>query len=264
MTFADEIATLKSRAEDQLHALNTEEKTKNALIFPFIEALGFHVFDVREVEPEFTVDVGGGEVEKTDYAMKRSGTPLMLLSFERAGTGLDSINLDSLHNSLQATEANVGVLTNGIIYRFFVDMPGEENTGRPPFLEFNLLNHGSEALEDLKRMRKAAFDAEEIVSAARDRKDSRLLSEYLERQQSNPDRPFVRFMAEQVYEGQVTESVLDRLEPVVRKVLREFGHSETGGRPKWSERVQGDPSEGEGDRNGGLDDHPTKKILKSF
>jgi len=46
----------------------TEEATKNALIMPFINALGYNVFDPTEVVPEFTADVGTKKGEKVDYA----------------------------------------------------------------------------------------------------------------------------------------------------------------------------------------------------
>ena len=38
--------------------IKTEEGTKTALILPFIQALGYNVFDPTEVTPELTADVG--------------------------------------------------------------------------------------------------------------------------------------------------------------------------------------------------------------
>ena len=47
--------------------------TKNALVMPFIAALGYDVFDPTEVVPEFVADVGTKKGEKVDYAIKRGG-----------------------------------------------------------------------------------------------------------------------------------------------------------------------------------------------
>lgn len=58
MDFADQINALASRITKQLEHLSTEEATKNALVLPFINALGYDVFDPTEVIPEFTADVG--------------------------------------------------------------------------------------------------------------------------------------------------------------------------------------------------------------
>ena len=48
----------------------TEEATKNALIMPFINLLGYNVFDPNEVKPEFICDIGDKKGEKVDYLIK--------------------------------------------------------------------------------------------------------------------------------------------------------------------------------------------------
>lgn len=58
MDFYDQLAALAARAVKQLENLQTEEATKMALVAPFINALGYNVFDPTEVIPEFTADVG--------------------------------------------------------------------------------------------------------------------------------------------------------------------------------------------------------------
>jgi hypothetical protein len=63
---------------DKLDHLQTEEATKNALIMPFIQALGYDVFNPAEVVPEFTADVGTKKGEKVDYAVMRGGKPIIL------------------------------------------------------------------------------------------------------------------------------------------------------------------------------------------
>jgi hypothetical protein len=44
--------------------IQTEEATKNALIMPFIQILGYNVFDPLEVTPELIADVGTKKVRK--------------------------------------------------------------------------------------------------------------------------------------------------------------------------------------------------------
>lgn len=58
MDFIDEIRALATRIPNQIEHLQTEEATKNALVMPFINALGYNVFDPTEVVPEFTADIG--------------------------------------------------------------------------------------------------------------------------------------------------------------------------------------------------------------
>ncbi|MFB6231855.1 MAG: hypothetical protein ABEL04_11940 [Salinibacter sp.] len=267
MSFSDEIAGFQSSAKEQLHALNTQEKTQNALLFPFLEILGYEVFDVREVEPGFTIDTEDGNAEQADYAIKRDGAPVMLFHCEEAGTGLGSCDPDSLHRPLRASDAQVGVLTNGIVYRFFVDL-GEGNTvDKQPFLEFNLLNHGSDEVQELERMKKSSLDPEDLVSTVRNRKYERLLYDYLQQQWSTPGEEFVRFLAEKIHDGQPTEDVLGRIQPIVRTAIQRYGQEAVEGPPTRARQAE-DGSSAEAQRDGhdeeGSDEHPTKKILENF
>ena len=76
-TFAKNLA---DRLDDQLPLLTNEEATKNALIMPVINALGYNVFDPTEVLPEFTADLSiTKKGEKVDYAINVGGSPMMLV-----------------------------------------------------------------------------------------------------------------------------------------------------------------------------------------
>ena len=122
MDFADQIATLAARAQKQLEHIQTEEATKNALVMPFINALGYNVFDPTEVVPEFTADVGIKKGEKVDYAIRLDGKLIMLIECKQAGADLSTKHASQLFRYFTVTEARIGVLTNGIQYRFFSDL----------------------------------------------------------------------------------------------------------------------------------------------
>ena len=47
MDFADQIEALSARVAKQLDHIKTEEAAKNALVMPFIQALGYNVFFAR-------------------------------------------------------------------------------------------------------------------------------------------------------------------------------------------------------------------------
>ena len=56
MDFIDQIKVLSDKVFELREYLETEEATKNALIMPFIGALGYDVFNPKEVTPEYTCD----------------------------------------------------------------------------------------------------------------------------------------------------------------------------------------------------------------
>jgi hypothetical protein len=54
MDFKDQILQLAGRVKKLLPQLKTEEATKNALIMPFIQVLGYDVFNPFEVNPNLS------------------------------------------------------------------------------------------------------------------------------------------------------------------------------------------------------------------
>ena len=72
MEFADRVRELTKRSKHaSKHAL-TEEATKTSVILPLIQTLGFDVFNLEEVTPEFIADVGLKKGEKVDFALSIS------------------------------------------------------------------------------------------------------------------------------------------------------------------------------------------------
>lgn len=88
MEFVDKIKTLAGRIEKQKDAITTEEACKNAFVMPFLNALGYDVFNPEMVVPEFTADVGVKKGEKVDYAIKLDNKIVMLVECKTCGSDL--------------------------------------------------------------------------------------------------------------------------------------------------------------------------------
>lgn len=74
MEFSDRVKALATRIQElREHASVTEEATKNALILPFLQALGYDTFDPRIVVPEYTADVGTKRMSGMFFDFKRCG-----------------------------------------------------------------------------------------------------------------------------------------------------------------------------------------------
>jgi hypothetical protein len=106
------------RIPTQTGHIQTEEATKNAFVLPFINALGYNIFDPTEVIPEFTADVGIKKGEKVDYAILKDGKPIILLECKWCGTNLDKEHASQLFRYFTTTRVRFCVLTNGIKYKF--------------------------------------------------------------------------------------------------------------------------------------------------
>ncbi len=226
MGLFEALSALKASAERQLHALNTKKKTENALLLPFLDALGYDPFNVREVEPEHAVELKEGSTRTVDYAVNIDGAPAMLFQCEDATADLDALGSGPLFRHFGSLDASIVVRTNGLNYQFYADFGAGGDVDGRPFLTFDLLDYEPEQIPYLERLTKPEFDTQEVLTTAFKLKHTRLLHHYFVQQREALDKHFVRFLAAQVYEGEVTEEILERFHPVVQKLLREFDMEE--------------------------------------
>ncbi|UUF04213.1 type I restriction endonuclease [Xanthomonas hortorum] len=118
MDFIDQLRVLATRISTTRALIQTEEATKNAMVMPLIQILGYNVFDPLEVTPEIVADVGIKKGEKVDYAILRDGKPIILFECKKAGAELNINHASQLFRYFHVTAARFGVLTNGLVYRF--------------------------------------------------------------------------------------------------------------------------------------------------
>lgn len=207
MDFIDQIRQIAGRIPKQLEHIKTEEGTKNALIMPFINALGYNVFDPTEVVPEFTADVGLKKGEKVDYAIVKDGKPIMLFECKAAGANLDTEHFSQLLRYFHTTAARVGILTNGIVYRFFTDLDEPNKMDMKPFLELNMLDIKEAAVEEVKRFSKSAFNPDELANAATELRYTKEIKLVLTEQFADPSEELVRLLLGRVHTGTKTKRI---------------------------------------------------------
>ena len=222
MDLIDQLRTIADRASDQGHTLLTEEATKNALIMPFINALGYNVFDPTEVVPEYTADVGIRRGEKVDYVIMRDGSPAILMECKAVGKPLGTDVISQLFRYFTSTDARFGVITDGIKYRFFSDLEKPNRMDEKPFLEFDLLNLRPEEADQIRKFTKSEFDQEAILSSASELKYIYEIRRALAKQLDDPDEDFVRLMTSRATDARFSRSVHDRFDPLVRDAFRGF------------------------------------------
>ena len=88
MDLAAKLNELQRRSNEHREVLLTEEAAKNALVMPFITALGYDVFNPAEVIPEFTADAVGKKGEKVDYAVCVGGKVNILIECKPSSVAL--------------------------------------------------------------------------------------------------------------------------------------------------------------------------------
>lgn len=223
MDFVDQIKTIAQNIEKVKDKVLNEQATKNSLIMPFIEALGYDTRDPFEVSPEFTADIPVLRNDKVDYAILADSKPTMLIECKCFHDSLDNTrHTAQLHKYFQNTEARFGILTNGVIYRFYTDIEKNHVMDVKPFFEFNMLKFSDLDINELKRFSKVNFDPNSLNNAAQNLLYTREIKRLMTEQLTNPSPDFVRFFATQVYSGRIMASTVEKFTEITKISLKEF------------------------------------------
>nr|WP_315466776.1 type I restriction endonuclease [uncultured Undibacterium sp.] len=223
MDFIDQLRILASRINNTKSLIQTEEATKNAMVMPFIQALGYNVFDPLEVTPELIADIGTKKGEKVDYAILRDGKPIMLFECKKCGADLSINHAGQLFRYFHVTEARFGVLTNGLVYRFFTDLEQPNKMDEKPFFEFDILDFNERDIEELKKFAKSAFDLDTILTTANDLKYTRVIQSRLAELMTNPSEDFVRILsADLLGSKRFTPAVKDQFTTIAKQAFEQF------------------------------------------
>ena len=221
MDFKDSIKQISERIESLKDNLKTEEATKTALILPFLSALGYDVFNPLEVLPEMSCDIGMKKGEKIDYAILRDGEPIILIECKHWEQDLNLYD-NQLIRYFNVSRAKFGVLTNGIIYRFYTDLAEPNKMDEKPFLEVNLLEMKDAQVEELKKFHRSYFDIDNILSSASELKYMGELKAAISKEFANPSPDFVRFFGKQVYDGVFSQKVLEQFTTLIKRTIGSY------------------------------------------
>jgi hypothetical protein len=221
MDFKDQVAQLASRVEKMLPQIQTEEATKNALVMPFIQIMGYDVFNPFEVNPEFIADLGIKKGEKVDYAIMKDGDPTILIECKHHLENLDPHN-SQLFRYFHTTKAKFGLLTNGLVYRFYTDLVEKNKMDSTPFFEFKLTEIKEAELAELKKFHKSYFDVENITNTASELKYLNELKTLLHQEIAEPSDSFITFFTKQIYPKVITAKVKEQFAPIIKRTFNQL------------------------------------------
>jgi hypothetical protein len=223
MDFIDHLRALAVRISSTQDLIKTEEATKNAMVMPFIQLLGYNVFDPTEVTPELIADIGTKKGEKVDYAILRDGHPIMLFECKKFGGDLSINHAGQLFRYFHVTAARFGVLTNGSVYRFFTDLEQPNKMDEKPFFEFDLLDFKERDVDELKKFAKTTFDVDTILTTASELKYTRAIQNKLADLLSNPTEDFVKILSGELLGGKrFTQAVRDQFTGITKRAFEQL------------------------------------------
>ena len=221
MTFEDKVKEFVKTIPNKLEHIDSEETTKIALITPFLRILGYDTTDPSVVRAEYTADVGTKQGEKVDFAILEDGEPVIFIECKPVMNELSTDNVNQLFRYISVTDVQIGILTNGVDYKFYTT-DKDNRMDDKPFLEVNLLNITKKDIMELDKFVKDKFNVDDAVSRADDLKYRNLIKKTLIKEFENPSDEFVRVIAKQIYDGVLTQNVRDKFGEIIVAVNQEF------------------------------------------
>lgn len=216
------IPALTRRVSEYAETLDTEEATKHALVMPFLQELGYDVFNPNEVVPEFTADFFTKNGEKVDYAIILNGDPAILIECKKAKATLDAANASQLGRYLNATDAHIGVLTNGIQYQFFSELEQENRMDTTPFLVVDLSIISDQDYISLQAFTKENFDPLKAREAAATMRYTNAMQSFLQQALESPSPELINIMTRSVHQSITLPADGPSLSELARTALRNF------------------------------------------
>jgi predicted type IV restriction endonuclease len=223
MEFKEEIKQLGEKVLKLKDQINTEEATKSAFVMPFIQILGYDLFNPIEVVPEFVTDFGAKNVEKVDYAIFKDKEPILIIECKHHLENIDK-HYTQVHKYFHLTKCRFAVLTNGIQFNFYTDLDLANKMDEKPFLSFDITSIKDQQIKELAKFHKSGFDINQILTTASELKYSNAIKAVLTAELANPSPEFVKYFISRVYEGKATQKVMVQFTELVKKTVDQTFH----------------------------------------
>lgn len=220
MSFKEALQKLSVQVSERKAHITNEEMTKQALIIPFFQALGYDVFNPLEVKSEYVSDFGKKKGEKVDYAIFKNDKPIIFVE-AKAVTENPTSHDAQLARYFNATpEVKLAIITNGIIYNFFTDIDSNNIMDENPFASIDLTDLNTGDIEILEKFRKETFETESLVKYAEDLIYTSNLNNKLKKLFKNPSDEFIRYLIKDFSDSRITSNVIERFRPIVKKSIQ--------------------------------------------
>ncbi|MFH1116562.1 MAG: type I restriction enzyme HsdR N-terminal domain-containing protein [Pseudomonadota bacterium] len=227
MGFAETLKDWTKHALNQRAACKDEASVKNALVVPFIHnVLEFNVFNLKEVLPEHLCVFGLGKTDRVDYATFLDEKLVMIIECKGgADVTLNEKHFAQLKQYYAACETKnlIGILTNGIEWRFFFDLINSCQMHPDPFLLFHADNFGKkEDVDLLEMLTKPKFNKAAISRRIIEIQRIKRVKDELEKWLNSLPDDFVTLMAKRFEKGKIGPKVKRRYRGYLKAAVRGY------------------------------------------
>lgn len=219
MAFKEDLQKLSIQVNERKVHISNEEMTKQALIIPFLQVLGFDVFNPLEVQPEYTADFGKKKGERVDYALFKDNIPVVFIEAKSVDENLSKHDAQLSRYFNAVPEVKLAILTNGTEYRFFTDLDTDNVMDENAFFKIDITDLKESDIETLTKFKKESFNSKCLIKYAEELVYASFLNNSLKELFKNPNDEFIRFLIKDFSTSRITSNVIDRFRPIVKKAI---------------------------------------------
>lgn len=204
------------------HVRGNEQATKHSLVGPLLTLLGYDLTDPRQCLPEYRVDFGKDRsVKPIDWAFFQAGRPSFFVEVKEAGKKLAGYDEQLADYFAKAPEAKLGILTNGIHWRFFTDMVNENVMDKEPFVQWDVLIDEQPPVDFLTVLQKSEYNSNLLRTFAQRTRQQNLLVQELARL-LEPAPELTKLAIARIETRNLTAAVVDSWKPIVANAISEW------------------------------------------
>ncbi len=209
------------------HVRGNEQATKQSLVGPLFTLLGYDLTDPRECVPEYRVDFGPNRsVKPIDWAFFQAARPIFFVEAKEVGKKLGNYDEQLADYFAKAPEARLGILTNGVQWRFFTDVVHPNIMDKEPFLKWDVLADEQPPFDFLTLLQKSQFNAQLIETFAQRKRNQSLILGELNRL-LEPASEFVKLAITNIETRQIRDKVLEEWKPILASAISEWARQRT-------------------------------------
>ncbi|CAM3055605.1 type I restriction endonuclease [Flavobacterium frigoris] len=209
---------LHHRVDSLKEQIKTEEATKNAFVMPFIQILGYDIFNPTEVIPEYICDIGTKKGEKIDYVIMRDGEPILIIECKHWKENVDAHN-SQLHRYYHVSKSRFGVLTNGHTYNFYADLEKPNIMDDKPFFTLDLSNIKDTSLKILEKFSKNGYNLIDILDSAEGLKYIKAIRTEFEKELQEPSDELIKLLVNRFFQKPITATRLATFKEYTKKAI---------------------------------------------
>jgi hypothetical protein len=202
-----------SRLEEKC---TNEAQTRMYLIEPLLEILGYSRMDSSDMLTE--INAGWGQKnDKADLGLIVKGKkPEIIIECKKLGKKLTDKEASQLNGYFSNTEGSkIGVLTNGLEWRFYAEYQEKNKLHSNPFLTIDFTEVNDINIELFAQFHKSSTDLDTIVNEAQDTFFLEGFNDALAEELLNPSDDFIKAIFARMPGKRMNDVIKDKLRSLI-------------------------------------------------